>query len=56
MTKNIIIAVLLIISTSMASIIISEQFSKNILQRDYEYLEDRYTELYLNAPMMGNQD
>lgn len=56
MTKNIVIAVLLIISTSMASVAISAQASKNILERDYKHLEGKYTELYLNMPLMENQD
>lgn len=56
MTKNIVIAALIIICTSMASVAISAQASKNILERDYKHLEGRYTELYLNMPLMENQD
>ncbi len=56
MTKNIVITALIIICTSMASIAVSAQTSKNILERNYEYLESRYTELYLSVPLMGNQD
>lgn len=56
MTKNIVIAALLIISTSMASVAISAQASKNILERDYQYLESRYMELYVSMPLVDNQD
>lgn len=56
MPKNIVIAALLIISTSMASLAISAQVSKSILQRDYKFLEGRYTQLYINTPMINNQD
>lgn len=56
MTKNIVIAALIIICTSMASVAISAQASKSILQRDYEFLEGRYTELYLSIPLTENQD
>lgn len=56
MTKNIIIVMLLMICTSMAFVAITAHTSKNILQRDYEYLEGRYTELYLNSPITNNQD
>lgn len=56
MTKNIVIAALIIICTSMASVAISAQTSKNILERDYQYLEGRYTELYLSVPLTENQD
>lgn len=56
MTKNIVIAALIIICTSMASVAISAQASKSILQRDYEFLEGRYTQLYINGIQADNQD
>lgn len=56
MKKNIVIAALLITSTIMTAATLSVQASKSILQRDYEFLEGRYTQLYINGIQADNQD
>lgn len=54
--KNFVIAAFVFISVAMRSVAISAQASKNILQRDYEYLVNRYAELYIHSLSTSNQD